>query len=104
MVRRIPWVTSGFLLVLAACCNEVFAADADKQVNCNIWTDTDAVLVSDVTVGNSHVQCYWSPGPSGKYEPPPMFRGGDGGIPAGPRSTSMLQVCCIVTKTKRSFW
>lgn len=77
MVRRIPWVTSGFLLVLAACCNEVFAADADKQVNCNIWTDTDAVLVSDVTVGNSHVQCYWSPGPSGKYEPPPMFRGGD---------------------------
>lgn len=52
-------------------------AQAGRVVDCKVAVNDDALVVTKVMVGGTEVQCYWSPGASKKYEPPPAFQAGD---------------------------
>ncbi|MDE3165298.1 MAG: hypothetical protein KGN36_05790, partial [Acidobacteriota bacterium] len=53
------------------------AAQADRIVDCKVSVTDDALVVDNVAEGNRLVPCYWLPGASGKYEPPPAFQAED---------------------------
>lgn len=64
-------------LLIVACSPSVLEAESDRRVDCNVATEDDAVIITNVAIGDRKIGCYWTLAASGKYEPPARFAAAD---------------------------
>jgi len=68
---------TAFALLLVVVAAPAVAAQAERQIDCGVAVESDAIVIVKVMVGSAQIQCYAEPGKSGRYEPAPPFPADD---------------------------